>query len=181
MREHERELFLTARVALEEARRHLTSAELDTIRAPGSEYPKTWEDHLTMRAAFCLDSRLALEKWQTARNAVWVELVDNGAPEYFASAFRKKNRTYRWISKEDIEAEVMFALAYFIERYDPRDTKADFRTYAMRGMLQKLTEWAAQQGPLQLPEKVARKLNPREYRRPAQSAALQSDAPEEGE
>jgi hypothetical protein len=148
----------------------LTTEEQKTTKRHGSTSPETFEEkaqHLVddggPRAAFI---GRALREFQDAVNALWVHAIQERVPEALATAWRRKHRGYDWISNEDLQAEAIFQLRFFVVRYDPDAGDASLWTYSQRGLHQRLTEWAAQQGPVELPQPVARKMGPDVYRRP---------------
>jgi len=160
-------LLSAARGARNTCLEWLPEAERSTTPGVGSEGPTTWEDNLRERAESSPEANVLLEIWQHARDAAWVYLIELRVPEYYTILFRKQAPQYRWIKSDDIQAEVMFLLPFFIERY-PGKEGGTFQRYAARGILQRLRVWAAQQGPVQVPEKVARNLNLKRVRKGAE-------------
>jgi hypothetical protein len=154
--------------AVQEAKR-LALAVLDeeervTIPGRGSEGPTTWEDTLreiaqNERTDRFAAARLALAEWEHARNEAWTYLIRQGVPEYLTKLFRGNYPVFNWISAEDVEAEVIFRLPHFIERYIP-GSSANFGTYCARAIQRHLREWASQQGPVEVPRDDARQYRP---------------------
>jgi hypothetical protein len=143
----------------------LTPEEQKTTQRHGSTTPETFEEkaqHLVddqgPRARF-IESKL--KAFQEAVNALWVHAIETGVPEKIVSGWKRKHRGYSWLSKDDLQAEAMFRIRHFIVRYDPDEGGgAGLFSYAYRGLQQQLTEWAAQQGPVQLPTDEARRHTP---------------------
>jgi hypothetical protein len=160
-------LLAVARGTRAAARAYLPEPERETTPGVGSEGPTTWEDNLRERCNSDYHASELLIAWEDARNAAWVYLIELRVPEYYTALFRKQATQYRWIKSDDIQAEVMFLLPFFIERY-PGKEGGTFQRYAARGVLQRLRVWAAQQGPVQVPEKVARNLNLKRVRHGAE-------------
>ena len=156
----------------------LPEGDRDTTSVRGSSPAITFEDKAKARAKWhrdhCPDSKVTheladlieqrLAAFQAAVNVYWSWAVSHGLPTALAAEWRKKHRKQgQHISKEEVEAEVIFILRHFIIRFAPTNEERLF-SYAYRGVLQHLTEWSAQQGPIELPQKAAREVSLRDMR-----------------
>jgi hypothetical protein len=165
----------------EELKEALTPSEQKTTRRLGSAYPDTFEEKATFLAqeghprAQWVAPRL--KAFQEAVNALWVYEIEQRLPERLVKTWRQKHRGYSWIAQEDLEAEVIFLMRHFIVRWDPDVAQAaQLFNYAYRGVHQALTEWAANQGPVELPRGEKRELNPEVYRRGISTGATTKEA-----
>ena len=164
----EREMAMEIQQRKKELLALLPAKYHETTKGTGSSGPETFEEK-TIELIRMLRSRGTeedacaaagytglLAAFRDAVNVYWTWAVVHGLPEALSAEWRKKHRTAgQAISKEDVEAEVMFEIRRFIVLFDPRGEERLF-SYAYRGMLQHLTEWSVQQGPLQVPQKAAR-------------------------
>ena len=155
----------------------LTADEQRTKRLSyrGKENKTTFEDAARKLADKHSDPRapavfLALAEFQSCVNALWTHAIDREVPSTLVNAFLKKHRGLKGIERADLEAEAYMTLREHIIRFEPGDTSLE--GYAYRGVLQHLSEWVAQQGPLELTQKVARGELARGYRR-----AIDPDTP----
>jgi hypothetical protein len=156
------EVQVTKRALLE----LLPEADREASKGRGSDGPILFEDKAKARGLWLMEQGhmeearalgAALAAFQKAVNEAWVAAVRQGLPSALAAEWRRKNRLRaQGLSKEDVEAEVMFALRHFIIRFDPHEGERLF-SYAYRGVLQHLTEWSTQtQMPVHVPQKEAR-------------------------
>lgn len=118
-----------------------------------------------------------LKDYQDAVNALWIHAIDCGTVGRLAATWTRNHRGLReWVSRDRVDAEVMFILRKFIARFVPGRGTLYHASY--RGVHQHLTEWLAQQqGAVQLPQKVARDVKPTEVVAPLTDR--QTDNPED--
>lgn len=157
-REREQELATTLQVTREALFAMLTPEEMKTRRKRGSSEPWTFEDS-AKAISESDDPRAAevgakLRAFQAALNALWVYAVEVSIPEMLTHAWQKKHRGYGWIETDLVQAEAVCALRHFIIRFNPGN--GNLHAYAYRGVHQHLTEWAPQQGSVQIPQRAAR-------------------------
>ena len=170
-KQREQELAEIVQVALARLLARLDPEERKTTRSHGSPPPLTFEDKARAIAESERDPRAkdvgaALHAFQEAVNAFWVFAIQCELPEKLTSTWTRKHRADAAnLQHSDLEAEVVFALRYQIIRYCA-GTDASLESFASRGVHQHLTEWMAQQGPVELPQRVARMERPRKYREP---------------
>jgi len=172
----EREMAMEIQQLKGELLKLLPAADRETTKKAGSTEPETFEDKARAYAGLLCAKGLtkanagmpeddgvrgvtimaALLRFQEAVNVYWTWAMAHGVPEALSAEWRKKHRAAgQTISKEDVESEVLFRLRHFIVLFNPKNEERLF-SYAYRGILQHLTEWSAQQGPVQLPRDVAR-------------------------
>ncbi len=168
-RDREQELATTVQV-----RRHalldlLTPDERKTMRHVGSAEAETFEDHAREIASFedrqgsrVARVRHALAAYVEAINTFWTYAQESGVDGYLASTWRSKHKGYAWIAFDDLACEALFKLRHFIGLFKVEN--GNLADYAMRGVHQHLTEFAAKQGPIEVPQKEARKTGPSSYR-----------------
>lgn len=163
----EADLELVLGTAVQEAKVKLlgllTEDERRTRKATkdsDSTYPHTFED-TAKELAEAGDPRPigeALEAFQTAVNAFWVHVFNNGTVNSICSAWRsKKSGAACRIPKTDIEGEIVWLLRDAVIRYKPG--QGEFLHYATKTVFRKLAEWAASQTmPVHIPDRKARQL-----------------------
>jgi hypothetical protein len=160
-RDRQQELASTVQVRKARLLSLLGPAERRTVRRWGSTNPETFEDNAadvaerdSVRAQPVAE---ALGELQLAVEVMWLHLIETGHAGWLANTWRKSHRDYDWLAFEEVEAEAIFLLRYWILRFKPN--AVNFATFAQRGIHQQLTEWACQHGPVQVPDKVARQTN----------------------
>lgn len=146
-----------------QARRHalldlLTPSERKTVRRVGSAEPETFED-CARDIASGVGSRskpiaYALDNYVEAINRFWTHAQECGVAGYLVNTWRSKHKGYAWIEFELLECEALFKLRHFVGLFKP-DT-GNLADYSLRGVHQHLTEFAAKQGPIEVPQKASR-------------------------
>lgn len=161
-RDREQELATTVQVRRAALLDLLSPGERKTTRRRGSKEPETFEDHAREIAEYMIDwggqrkfpISVALKEYEEAINALWTHAQECDTAGYLASTWRQKHRGYAWIAKDDLACEALFKLRYFIGLFKPDN--GNLADYSLRGMHQHLTEWAAKQGPIEIPQKSSR-------------------------
>jgi hypothetical protein len=159
----------------------LTADEQRTRRHEGSAHATTFEDHAREVADHKADPRspkvfLALAEFQSCVNALWTHAIACQVPERLAAGWLKKHRGLNRgrMYAQDVEAEALVELRRFVVLFVPGQG-ASLETYATRGVHQRLTEWAAQQGSIELPRAAARETGPEHYQRGIDNGQLNPD------
>ncbi len=157
-RDREQELATTV-----QAHRHalldlLTPSERKTVRRVGSAEPETFED-CARDIASGVGSRskpitYALDHYLEAVNRFWTHAQKTGVAGYLVNTWRSKHKGYAWIEFELLECEALFNLRHFIGLFKPET--GNLADYSLRGVHQHLTEFAAKQGPIEVPQKASR-------------------------
>lgn len=162
-REREQELATTLQVEKAKLLSLLLQEEQTTTRRNGSTYPDTFEDKAARIAqdpndprAEALGQRVAA--FRAAVNNLWTYAQATGISDAIAAEWRKTHKGYGWIDRDSVEAEALMSIRRMIVRFHAGNGR--LFTFALRGVMQDLTEWAAQQGPVQLPRAVARGFHP---------------------
>jgi hypothetical protein len=170
-REREQELATSVQATRGRLLELLTADEQRTEHRHGSELARTFEDHAREVADHTADPRshkvfLALNEFQSCVNALWTHAIGMELPQKLAAGWFKKHRMLErgGMFRQDAEAEALMALRDFVIRFEPGQG-ASLETYATRGIHQRLTEWAAQQGAIELPRDEARVTGPEHFQR----------------
>lgn len=161
-RNREQELATTV-----QARRHalldlLTPSERKTVRRVGSAEAITFEDAAREIAEDGDDQpggrrypiTVALARYLEAVNRFWTHAQETGVAGYLVNTWRSKHKGYAWIEFELLECEALFKLRHFIGLFKPET--GNLADYSLRGVHQHLTEFAAKQGPIEIPQKASR-------------------------
>jgi hypothetical protein len=163
-RDREQELAAGIQAAKAKLLTLLLPDEQKSARRHGSAYPVTFEDNAADLARTNPRVGEALAVFQNAVNALWLDAIERELPESLSHSWRKKHCGHNRLPFADISAEALFALRYAILHFLPGGD-ATLETFARRGVHQHLTEWAAQQGCVELPQKEARRISPAGYQR----------------
>ena len=119
-KQREQELAVIVQNSLAALLSKLDSEERKTSRTKGSTPPRTFEDKARAIAESPRDPRAAvvrasLSAFQNAVNALWVFSIEHRLPERLAATWVRKHRADAApLAREDVEAEVMFALRHQI-------------------------------------------------------------------
>lgn len=160
----EQELALTVQVRKKVLMELLEADQRSTTRAWGSVQARTFEDKAAEVAQKDPEVAQALLEFQEAVNTLWLHAVDQKLPEKLAREWHRKNQKLGSGRRDEIEAEVMFAIREQIIRFEPRGVP--LMGYARRGVFSWLNQWRGQDGPIQRTVHDARETPPEEYRRP---------------
>ena len=143
----------------------LAPGDQKTTRNWGSSSAQTFEDKAAELAQDDPEVAGALLAFHAAVNELWLFAINLKRPEKLAYFWSKQNRGWLDTRREDVEAEVLFALRHQILRFEPRGVP--LLSFAKRGIFSHLNEWRGQQGPLQFSVHAARVIKVEQYRESA--------------
>ena len=170
-REREQELATLVQLRKRTLLGLLTPQERKTVRRHGSAESETFEDRAREIAEAAGQGRFgrpdavkqALDEYVEVINLFWTYVQENRMDDVLSSTWLQKHRGYRYLDRDELAAEALFAMRAHIVTFMPNN--GNFIPYSQRGVHQCLTEWAAQQGPVEIPRDESRKTGPSVYRR----------------